>query len=252
MAGDVPAVSNAVRLLERIARDWPEPVSSGTLIEELGLNRSTAYGILGTLQRAGWAATNGGRAGWSLGPRLLAIAPAAEDRLAAIVREELNEATRKLGFLAFAARRNTDDGYTVIARAERGKGIHISVGVGDTFPFAAPAIMRAFHAWGDSQTIDGHKLPAFTPETITDPDDLRAEFARTRDRGYGVSIREYDLGQSGIAAPVFDESGRVALVLCALAFSSELNENSVDRYGPILRDCALRITERTGGVWPRP
>src|SRR5689334_6211540 len=139
MAGDVPAVVNAMRLLERIARDWPEPVASGVLIEELHLNRSTAYGILGTLQRAGWAATRGDRAGWSLGPRLLAIAPAADDRLAIVVRDELNAVSRQLGFLAFAVRRNSDDGYTVVARAERGQGIHISVGVGDTFPFAAPA-----------------------------------------------------------------------------------------------------------------
>lgn len=245
MAGDVPAVVNAMRLLERIARDWPDPVSSGELIDELNLNRSTAYSILGTLQRAGWVETRAGRAGWSLGPRLLAIAPAAEDRLAAIVRDELNDVTRDLGFLAFAVQRNTDDGYTVIARAERGKGIHISVGIGETFPFAAPAIMRAFHAWG-SHEID-RDLPAFTPETITDPAELRAELVRTRERGYGVSVREYDLGQSGIAAPVFDASGRVTFVLCALGFSSELNEKTVDKYGPILRDCALRITERTGG-----
>ncbi len=188
--------------------------------------------------------------GWSLGPRLLAIAPAAEDRLIAVVRDELNAVSRQLGFLAFAVQRNSDDGYTVIARAERGQGIHISVGVGDTFPFAAPAIMRAHLAWGDHSLIDKHDLPAFTPETITDPTELRAELGRTRERGYGVSVREFDLGQSGIAAPVFDASGRVAVVLCALAFSSELNEKTVDRYGPMIRGCARRVTERTGGAPP--
>src|SRR5215813_7684093 len=50
---EVPAVVSAVRLLERIAADWPDPVASGTLIDELGLNRSTCYNILGTLQRIG-------------------------------------------------------------------------------------------------------------------------------------------------------------------------------------------------------
>ena len=53
MASDVPAVTNAVRILERISRDWPDAVSSGSLIDDLGLNRSTCYNILGTLQRAG-------------------------------------------------------------------------------------------------------------------------------------------------------------------------------------------------------
>lgn len=248
MAGDVPAVVNAMRLLERIARDWPEPVPAGVLIEELRLNRSTAYGILGTLQRAGWATAGGERAGWSLGPRLLAMVPA-EDRLA-VVREELNAVSRRLGFLAFAVRRDGDDGYTVVARAERGKGIHISVGVGDTVPFAAPAIMRAFLAWGSHDVVDRIDLPAFTPETVTDPALLRVELEHTRRRGYGVSIREFAPGQSGIAAPVFDAAGRVVMVLCALAFSSDLNEKTVDGYGPMIRDCARRVTERTGGTVP--
>jgi DNA-binding IclR family transcriptional regulator len=41
-------------------------------------------------------------------------------------------------------------------------------------------------------------------------------------------------------------------VLCVLGFASELNEETVHRHGPVLRDCALRITEQTGGVAPVP
>lgn len=255
MAGDVPAVINAVRLLERIARDWPDPVASGALIEELNLNRSTAYSILGTLQRAGWTASRGDRGGWSLGPRLLAIAPVAEDWLATIVKDELDDVSRRLGFLAFAVQRTGADGYAVIARGERSKGVHITVGVGDTFPFSAPAIMRAFLAWTDqaavTRLVERHGLEAFTSETIADVGRLQAVLDDTRNRGYGISIREYDIGQSGISAPVFDANGRVTMVLCALAFSSELNETTVDRFGPLLRDCGLRITARIGGAPPR-
>jgi IclR family acetate operon transcriptional repressor len=254
MAGDVPAVVNAVKLLERIARDWPDPVASGALIDELDLNRSTAYSILGTLQRAGWTATKGDRAGWSLGPRLLALAPVAEDWLATIVKEELDQVSHQLGFLAFAVQRNGENGYAVIARAERGKGIHISVGIGDTFPFSAPAIMRAFLAWQDpadaGRLVDRHGLQTFTPETVADVEALHRVLEDTRKRGYGMSIREYDLGQSGVSAPVFDANGRVNLVLCALAFASELNETNADEHGALLRDCGLRITSRIGGTVP--
>jgi IclR family transcriptional regulator, acetate operon repressor len=254
MTGDVPAVLNTVRLLERIARDWPDPVSSGALIEELNLNRSTCYNILGTLQRAGWAASRGDRGGWSLGPRLLAIAPVAEDWTAAIVREELDLVSQRLGYIAFAAQWHGGDTYAVQAKADRGKGVHITVGVGDTFPFSAPAIMRAFHAWSDPAAVDRlierHGVEAFTAETVTEPAKLRDVLAETRRRGYGSSVREYDLGQSGVAAPVFDANGRVSMVVCVLAFSSELNESTVERVGATVRDCALTLTARTGGVPP--
>jgi DNA-binding IclR family transcriptional regulator len=254
MASDVPSVMNAVRLLERIAREWPDPVPSGVLIEDLELNRSTCYNILGTLQRAGWAATRGDRAGWWLGPRLLAIAGASEDWTSEIVQQELEELSKRLGYLSFAVRRHGATGYAVAAKADRGQGVRITVGLGDTFEFSAPAIMRAFLAWSDpaeaDRVIDKHGLRAFTPETVVDRDALRAVLTRTREQGYGVSIREYDLGQSGVSAPVFDDRGTVTMVLCALAFSSELNEATVETAGALIRDCALRITERTGGAPP--
>jgi IclR family transcriptional regulator, acetate operon repressor len=252
MTGDVPAVVNAVRLLERIARDWPDPVSSGTLIEELNLNRSTAYNILGTLQRAGWTASRGDRGGWSLGPRLLAIAPAADDWTAAIVREELDALSQRLGYIAFVADWDGER-YSVRATADRGKGVHITVGLGETFPFSAPALMRAFHAWSEPAAVDRlierYRIEPFTRETVTDPAKVHDVLAETRRRGYGASVREYDLGQSGVAAPVFDAGGRVAFVVIVLAFSSELNESTVQRVGAAVRECAQSITTRTGGLW---
>ncbi|ODU03881.1 MAG: hypothetical protein ABT15_15425 [Pseudonocardia sp. SCN 73-27] len=254
MASDVPAVVNAVRLLERIAREWPDPVSTGTLIEELGLNRSTCYNILGTLQRAGWAATRGDRGGWWLGPRLLAVAGSAPDWVGDIVRQELEDLSRRLGFLVFALRRHGPSDYAVVAKADRGHGVRMTVGVGDTFPFSAPAIMRAFHAWSDpdevDRLIDKHGLTAFTDETKVDRTALRAELAATRERGYGQSLREYELGQSGVSAPVFDANGQVSMALCSLAFASELNERTVGNTGELVRACGVRITERTGGALP--
>jgi IclR family transcriptional regulator, acetate operon repressor len=256
MTADVPAVVNAVRLLERIARDWPDPVPSGTLIEELNLNRSTAYNILGTLQRAGWAATRGDRGGWSLGPRLLAIAPAGDDWTAAIVHEELDALSQRLGYIAFVAEWDGADRYSVRAKADRGKGVHITVGLGETFPFSAPALMRAFHAWSDPAAVDRlierFGIQPFTPETVVEPDRVREVMAETRRRGYGASVREYDLGQSGVAAPVFDAAGRVTLAVVVLAFSSELNESTAGRVGAAVRACAQAITARTGGAPPRP
>lgn len=254
MASDVPAVTNAVRLLERIARDWPDPVPSGALIDDLGLNRSTCYNILGTLQRAGWVASRGDRTGWSLGPRLLSLAGMSVDMVVDVVQQELDELSQRQGFLAFAVQRHGPGAYVVLAKGERGQGVRITTSVGDTFDFSAPAIMRAFHAWSDpaevDRLVDRYGLKPFTPETIVDRAALHAELRATRERGYGVSVREYDLGQSGVSAPVFDARGRVSMVLCSLAFSSELNEDNVATAGERIRDCGLRISARTGGVPP--
>jgi IclR family transcriptional regulator, acetate operon repressor len=254
MASDVPAVRSAVRLLERIARDWPDPVPTGVLIEDLELNRSTCYNILGTLQRTGWAATRGDRAGWWLGPRLLALAGVSGDWTSEVVQAELDELSKRLSFLAFAVRRHGSGEYAVVAKSDPGQGVRITVGLGDTFPFSAPAIMRSFLAWTDpaeiGRLIDRHGLTAFTPETVVDRKALWAVLAQVRERCYAVSIREYDLGQSGVCGSVFDERGHVSMVLCSLAFSSELNESTFVQAGELIRESALRLTERLGGRMP--
>ena len=254
MPSDVPAVQNAVRLLERIARDWPDPVRSGVLIEDLELNRSTGYNLLGTLQRAGWADNRGPRAGWSLGPRLLAMAQLSTDWIGQLVQEELDALSGRLGFLAFAVQRRDSGTYAVRAKSARGRAVRTSVGVGDDFVFSAPAIMRAFHAWSDlrefDRLADRHGVRAFTPETVVDRRRLHQVLRRVRERGYGASLQEYHPGQSGVAAPVFDLRGRVSMVVCSLAVASELDESTVESVGESVRECGARITERTGGCPP--
>lgn len=254
MAGDVPAVATAVRMLERIAEAWPDPVPPGALIRELGLNRSTCYNILGTLERSGWATSRGRRPGWSLGPRLLALTGMPADVVAAVIQRELDELSRRLGFVVFVVQWTGSGQYSVLAKAERGQGVRVTVSVGDTFPFSAPAILQAFHGWTPVAEFDRlagrFGIEPFTPRAATDLDEVHGALEATRLRGYGVSIQEYDVAQSGVAAPIFDGRAAVSTVLCSLAFSSELHESNVAEVGGLVRDAALRITAQTGGRHP--
>ena len=254
MANNVPAVASSVRIIERLAREWPDPVSPRDLVEELGLNRSTCYNILSTLSGAGWVRSMGDRAGWTLGPKLLTLTGVTDDMALSIAREEMEQLTRKLGFVIFVAEPDGAGGYVVVARAEQRRGVRVTVGVGEYFQFSAPALMYAFHAWQEPEHFELLRerlgISAFTPHTLTRYEDVVAELERTRKRGYSVSLRQYDLAQSGLASPIFDRHGKVNRVLCALAFSSELNEDNVERTGRLLAECAIRITERAGGRIP--
>ncbi|MGH3379092.1 MAG: IclR family transcriptional regulator [Actinoallomurus sp.] len=222
-------------MLEQIALDWPDAVASRALIEELGLNRSTCYNILGTLRRAGWVTTQGDRTGWSLGARLFALTGIAGRPLASVVQRELDDLSARL--TVFAVERRGTARYTVLAKAERAQGIRITVSVGDTFPFATPAMAHAFHAWADPAEVDRLGLPVR---------DLDA----TRVLGYGTGVGEHDPIRSAVAAPIFDARGRASMALCSLAFSSELNDTNIAQVGALLRDHGRRVTARTGGAVP--
>jgi DNA-binding IclR family transcriptional regulator len=253
VAANVPAVTAAIRILERLAAEWPRSVSPGTLVEELDLNRSTCYNILATLQRAGWA-TPTERAGWSLGSRLLTLTGVSQELVGTVVQEELDALSRSLGFVAFAAERDGSGGYTVVAKAERASGIRVSVGVGDQFPFSAPALLQAFAAWTPTaeldKQIDRHGLTRFTEFTVVERAELDALLQKVREDGFSRSIRQLDLSQAAVAATVFDTKSRAAFAIVVLAFSSELDERNVEEVGAAVRQAAEHITLRIGGTPP--
>lgn len=254
MASNVPAVTSAVRIMERLAAEWPDAVSPRDLVQELGLNRSTCYNILSTLQEAGWLRSLGDRAGWTLGPRLLTLTGVTDEMALTIMQEEIEALTRRLGFVTFIAEPDGSGGYVAVARAERRRGVRVTVGVGEYFEFSAPAIMYAFHSWEPDEVfdalVDRIRLKPFTSKTLVDRDEIHAERERTRARGYSISLQQFDMAQGGVAAPIFDSQGRVSQVVCSLAFSSELNEENVARVGALVAECAQRITERVGGQHP--
>jgi IclR family acetate operon transcriptional repressor len=254
MANEVPAVAASVRILEMLAAGWPSAVSPGRMVSELQLNRSTCYNILGTLQAMGWAANMGDRAGWTLGPRLLSLTGVNSTLSAVVVQDVLDELSRDLGVVVCAVERDGSGGYIVTAKAERRTGVRVTAGVGDRFPFSAPALMYAFEAWTPEDQMERqvrrHSLEAFTEFTVTELPEMKQVLRDVRARGYSKSIRQYDLAQGAVATPVFDGRGRVNLVFLALAFSSELNEETADPFGLALREGADRVMRRIGGIRP--
>jgi DNA-binding IclR family transcriptional regulator len=254
MASDVPAVSSAVRVVERLASSWPAPVPTKDLVDELRMNRSTCYNILATLHRLGWVTPAGERNGWTLGPTLLTLTGVPDDMTSAIAQQEIDELARRLGFVVFVAEPAGTGAYVVTVKAERRTGVRVTVDVGEGFPFSAPALMQAYLAWQPrpkvDELIDRHGVERFTEHTIVNQDELDHVLAGVRERGYSSSLQQYSLAQSGVAAPVFDRRGRTTSVVCSLAFFTELHADNVEGIGPLITACADRITARTGGRRP--
>ena len=74
------------------------------------------------------------------------------------------------------------------------------------------ALGKVFYAWGALPVPDG-PLERLTEATITDPDALRRDGARTRKRGWAVTDDELEVGLTGIAVPVHGPRGDVVAAL---------------------------------------
>lgn len=254
MTTKVPAVSSAIRVIERIAAETPRAISAGALARELNLNRSTCYNILATLEESSWVENNGPRAGWTLGPALSSLRTLREAPFKAILQEGLDELCRQLGYVVFAGQEDGTGGYTVFVVGDPGRGIRVTVDVGDRFPFSTPALMLAFWAyrpWREfARTAQSHPIERFTEFTTIDIDEVAKTFETVRNRGYGHSIQQWNTAQSAVSATVFGPDTRPRFALVALAFSSDLGWDNLDELGVSMRQAAARITKRIGGAPP--
>jgi IclR family KDG regulon transcriptional repressor len=54
--------------------------------------------------------------------------------------------------------------------------------------------------------IYGNALEKLTPNTISNPDQLRTELGKVRHEGYALDNEEYEIGLMCVAAPVLDQN----------------------------------------------
>ncbi len=87
---------------------------------------------------------------------------------------------------------------------------YTEIGVPIPLPHGAPgkAILSALPTATQDRWL-ARPIRKVTPETITDPDELRAQLAETRTHGYASSDAERTPGIRSVAAPVFDHTGAV-------------------------------------------
>jgi DNA-binding IclR family transcriptional regulator len=79
---------------------------------------------------------------------------------------------------------------------------------------AAGKVLLAAQPWDAvAETVERDGLPRHTERTIGTPEQLRAELANVRRRGFACEEQEHDLAVCAVAAPVRDLDGRVVAAI---------------------------------------
>ena len=98
--------------------------------------------------------------------------------------------------------------------------------VGAVLPAYSTGVGKALLAFQPAEEIERFLQEAprerFTSNTITEPDDLRAEFARIRSRGFALDSEERESGVRCIAAPIFDHMNRCVAAVSIAAPAERL------------------------------
>ena len=210
----IQSIDRAAELLEAIARA-PEPETAPELADACGLNRSTAWRILATLEHHGLVERDPDSNRYRLGFAVLRLAAAAGHeplvRLAHPVLRRLADATGETVNLAVARRLEL-----VYADQVQARHVMAPNWLGHRVPLHATSTGKAFLAAlpaDELDTIVRAGLERFTDTTITTPRALRAELGDVGEQGYAVSHGELEPALWGVSAASRDASGRPIAVV---------------------------------------
>jgi len=212
---------------------------------ETGLSRAVARRFLHTLVELGYVAFDGRE--FRLRPRLLDLGHAYLSGLGLpeIAQPHLQRLSEVTGESTSVAVIDGSD-IVYVARVAVYRIMSIAIGVGTRLPAHATSMGRAILACGSparaEQFLAEAPLTAFTDHTITDPDALRAEFARVRSQGWALVDQELEGGLRSVAAPLRDATGEV---VAAVNISAPVRRGSVaaieEHLVTPLRDAATAI-----------
>jgi IclR family transcriptional regulator, KDG regulon repressor len=108
-------------------------------------------------------------------------------------------------------------------------------------------------AWLPEEKVNlllGQDLHRYTPNTITDLDDLKRQLHNIRREGMAVDDEEGYLGVRGIACPFKNEENSVAGSVTILGPTVRLTRQKVAEYAPMVKDCASGISRALGCKGP--
>ena len=209
-----PVVEKTAHLLEAVA-DAKTGISLASLVEKLGVPRSTVYRILNSLSAHGLVARVNGGAIYELGPKFVELArrlsPGADKALLVEAAKPILTAAAERIFESFKlAVPEGNEMMTVFAAPSPGD-YAIFIKVGGRSRKHVGAAGKVALAYSDYSEIDAYcagGLEARTPYTITDPEALKEALAEIRRNGYAEDNQESNLGLRAFSAPVFDASSQ--------------------------------------------
>lgn len=249
--GGLKSVDRALNVLEVLAR-WDEGGVT-EIAAELDVHKSTAFRLLGSLEAHGLVEQTEDRGKYRLGFGLVRLAGAVSTRmdLTRNVRPVTERLAKDLGETVNLA--VLREHYVVnVDQALGPSAITTQNWVGALTPLHATSSGKVLLANEDKaeqqRLLKVAGLERYTSDTITDPDALEKELAMVLERGYAITVGEYEEGLNSIAVPLRGTDGTVISALSASGPSYRFTPERMEELVDILREAGTEASRRLSHV----
>ena len=247
--GRVQSIDRAVGILNCFSPKRQE-LRLTEIADELDLNKSTAHGIITTLKYHGLIDQDEETQKYRLGLRILELASIVKDSLKIneISRPYIDEIRSKLEETVHLGTLDKKE-VVYLEKAESHQSMRIVTTIGSRMPAYCTGIGKAMLAYVDEQTVLDllpDEIERFTPNTITDKNQLIEELKKIRNQGYSLDNQEHDLGLTCVAAPIFDNLGNASYGISVSGPSIRITEDRIKEITTVVKDAADKISRELG------
>ncbi|GAU66234.1 putative glycerol operon transcriptional regulator [Streptomyces sp. NBRC 110611] len=206
MARTIQSLERAAAML-RLLAGGERQLGLSDISSALGLAKGTAHGILRTLQQEGFVEQDDLSGRYQLGAELLRLGNSYLDvndlRARALVwTDDLARASGEAVYLGVLHQR----GVLVVHHVFRPDDSRQVLEVGAMQPLHSTALGKVLCAYdpvAHSEAAESER-PAFTPRTVTGPEDFEGLLDLARARGWASDVEETWDGVASVAAPIHD------------------------------------------------
>ncbi len=241
-------VEKALQLIEALSRSTA-PIGVSQLGRDLKLNKSTVYRLVDTLVRHGYAQQDKETGRYALTVKLweMGLGAVRGMGLRQTARPVLErEATRtgEATLLGIVQEREA----LIIDKADSCHPLQIVSPLGSRVSLTSSSLGRALLAFQPDALVTD-VMAAFSPPTsrgIQTPAMLAEALAQVRAEGVARSVDEWQVGVSGVAAPIRDGQGQVVCAFCITGPSSRLVPGRMEELAGHCRTAAAEISALLG------
>lgn len=208
----VQSVDRSLAILEALARHR-EPIALTVLSVKLGLNISTVHRLLNTLIVAGFVEQEPNQGHYRLGLKTFEIGNAALYNLdiRSIAKPYLKELVDRCSETVNLSVLNRGE-VVYIDQVESPNIVKMFAKPGTRGPAyctASGKVLLAALPPGDlNKIVKENKFYKYTDRTVTDPELLKKELAKVKQRNYAIDLGELEEGVQCVAAPIRNHEGK--------------------------------------------
>jgi IclR family transcriptional regulator, KDG regulon repressor len=246
----VQSVDRALRILEIISRR-KEGYGITEISKEMLLNKTSVYRMVSTLVQHGFVEQDPETERYKMGYKVLELSSILLEFLdlrteAKAYLKELEQFTNEVIHLVVYDRREV----VYIEKLEGSETLRMHSKVGTRAPMHCTSVGKAILAFLPpsevAQILDKYDFATHTSHTITNKDALIEHLVEVRKQGFALDLEENEAGINCIAAPIFDNSGKVIAAVSISGPTMRMTIEMLDELKAKIVEVAFKISRRLG------